>query len=210
VTKHYVKHSPNREHFYKDRYANTAVLENLCWECKENSHNIAVNSQLSGDEIDQYCTRLLKRMSSNEIQLYTEREDRRGHFIKVYKGINKIPLGVRTKLDEVYLKGILQYEEEYDILKVVQWLDNWEECTNIYKIDIGLFRTFLRDIDNYGNQDKLFNLHFGGEYNLDSKSKFKAYLKSMIKDTLQHDEVGFVSISMNPNNSNGNTLPMED
>ena len=127
-------------------------------------------------------------------------------FIRVYRSKKNRAIKVSTKVENSVLLGRIENEIDYDIIKVIQWITDWDEETSLYEIEGKALLEYMNRLNNFDDMDKIYNMHFGGEYNQKNKDDFKLHLKKLIIGIGKEPPMRVIinmNLSNNPNSSVG-------
>lgn len=168
---------------------------------------------ISITDLQSIMSMLQSRIGNNTYTLYRERNESYDHryWIRIYKSKKIKPVKLTTYTKETLIKGQFTDEHEYDVLKVVQWLQDWKICSNIYINTKGELLTLLTKLKNSTQLDKIWKIHFGNEYDDNDRVLFKEALNNMLKLAQYGNPESKISIDMSGEASTANYIDdMED
>jgi len=170
------------------RYYARGALGDLAWYWATEPSSILgkITSDLTTTQLKNAGKKIMERMDGIQWTKYTMPHEKFGDkyagvdFIRVYKARRNKTIKVLTKKEGDILLGSFTSDTEFDIFKVIQWLENWSEESSVYETLYDDIMKYARALAKYEDKEKLFNMHFGNEYTTSKKKSFENKLIEMI------------------------------
>jgi hypothetical protein len=162
------------------RWIPLATLHDIAWLFMSEPNKILskIKSDLKNPQLKNIGARISDKLSENVWVKYNMPETEKYakyfgmEFIRLYRARRNKTIKVLTKIEDCILMGTFDKEYEFDVFKIIQWLADWDEETSIYNENTDNFKKYAKALINYKEKDKLFNMHFGEEYDDKDKKNF--------------------------------------
>jgi hypothetical protein len=185
------------------RWISETALGDISWLWMSEPNKIlsGCKSSLKGAQLKDAGRRINERLSENVWSKYKMPEvDKYSQwfgvpFIRLYRARRNKSVKVLTKNESCVLLGRFDKEQEFDIFKIIQWISEWDKETSVYEEDKDKFCKYCKALIEYGDKEKLFNMHFGDEYTDKDKKNFTNILHD-IYNYVKAESPLIISIAM--------------
>jgi hypothetical protein len=185
------------------RYYGAGSLGDLAWYWATEPSTVLgkIESNLTTTQLKNAGKKIMERLEGLQWTRYTmptDKFDDKYHgiqFIRVYRARRIKTIKVLSKKEGDILLGEFTSDTEFDIFKMIQWLEDWSEETSVYETIYDNIMIYARALVKYEDKDKLFNMHFGDEYTASKKKSFENKLVELI-NYLDKEKPDAIVVSM--------------
>ena len=180
-----------------EKYMKSSYLTSICDILKKDTHKIVANTdtKLNLTTIRACGKKLYESILQNKLQVYIRNIGERSeaefgyanYYYRIYRARKNRLLKLSIMTKQYTLVALPNNKHEFNILKVIQWLNDWYSKTDLFIIDKKDMIKSLNAIIKYKDINKLFRIHFGDEYNEKDKKAFIGFVETMHKDLLNKE-----------------------